>query len=377
MSRSSRCRGGWWRRAQVRALLLALLLPCMSPLLAQDSPADDPAGGTPKSDKPLNLDLSFLWDSRGQGEPSWIVAKVNNEIVTRGEVLNRILPELEGLVRSYPAEQFQRKAVERWRRTVKEIVEEKLLLQIAKTEEITVSEAEIDKALAEETKKSGGQAKFEQNLVQMGMTPTKYRERIARELTMREVILRKIGAKGSLNVMAATRMPKDIYVPPAEIRAFYDAHKKDYYIEEKVQPRQIILKFRDSESRSVAEQEGRSLLKLLEAGADFALLAHWTSAVLSNQDGLSQEAGRGTYPEDVEKVLFSLKPGETSPLLESEGTFRIMKVESRTQSQQKTFEDVQEEIKKHLQNKRVMDNVEDVKRELKKGAYIWPPELAK
>ncbi|MBI5368173.1 MAG: SurA N-terminal domain-containing protein [Planctomycetes bacterium] len=353
-----------------------VLLSAAGPAQAGDAPApEDPnAAASPPPDKPLNLDLSFLWD-QGQGEASFVIAKVNDEIVTRHEVLSRVLPELEGLARSYPEDQFQRKARERWVRTVLEIVEEKLMLQQAKIDEITVTEAEVDKSLNEEIKKAGGQTKFEQNLSHLGTTTTKYREKVKRELTVREVILRRIGAKGVLSM--DSRMPKDIYVPPGDIRAYYDSHKKDYYIEEKVQPRQIILRYRDSESRAAAEEEARSCLRLLGSGVDFGLLAHWISTVRADQDGLCDEAGRGTYPDSIEQVLFALKPGEVSPLLEHAETmtFRIMKVESKTVAQQKTLEEVQEEIKKALQNHKINENVEDVKRELKKNAFLWPPEL--
>lgn len=359
----------------VAAMLCVVVLLGFAPLCAQDESGEDATPANPPSDKPLNLDLSFLWDSRNQGESSWIIAKVNDEVITRHEVLSRILGELEGLARSYPKEQFEHKARERWKKTVYELVDEKLLLQVAKKEEITVAEADVDKALADEIKKLGGQAKFEQNLTQQGTTQAKHREQVRRELTMREVILKKIGAKGSINVMGNQRMPKDIYVPPAEIRKYYEDHRKDYYIQEKVKPRQIILTFRDSQSRSTAEEEGHAVQRLLEAGADFGLLAHWVSAVYAKDDGLCPESPRGTYPEEIEKVMFSIKEGEVSPLIESEGNFRLVRIESRTQAQQRTFEEVQEEIKKFLQNRRVMENVDEVKKEIKKNSFIWPREL--
>ena len=102
---------------------------------------------------------------------------------------------------------------------------------------------------------------------------------------------------------------------------------------EKAHSRHILIRYKDAKrapvaitrSRADAEQAAAALLDQLADGADFAELAKTKS-----EDGSALRGGdiglqpRGLLAPPFEKALFALKPGERSPVIETEMGFHII-----------------------------------------------------
>ncbi len=120
-----------------------------------------------------------------------------------------------------------------------------------------------------------------------------------------------------------SRIFEDHDVTRAEIRRYYNDHKKDFLMAERVQVSQILY---DTEQKAVA-----ALRRLEKAPpAEF----HQTA----RDESLGPEAVRGglmgiyrpgDLPEDMEKVIFSLDEGRLSRVVESAYGFHIFRVDKK------------------------------------------------
>lgn len=131
----------------------------------------------------------------------------------------------------------------------------------------------------------------------------------------------------------------DIKPSDGELKQYFQDHKDEYSQPEKIKARHILLN-----SQTKAEK----VRKLLEEGADFAKLAKKYSQDKSNKDqgGDLGWFSRGKMVPEFEEVAFSLKIGEVSDPVKTKFGYHIIKLVDRKEAEDKTFEDVKEEVKK-------------------------------
>ncbi len=207
------------------------------------------------------------------------------------------------------------------------LITEMLILQAAHRDSVIVAPEEIrsqvDAAIAEQERRFGGRAAFEQALTREGMSLDAYR-RIAERGLRRAAIQRQYMA----TVQRDRRPPP---VTDAEIRAFLDERADELGTRPAtIEFDQVVVPPRASEeARQAAWEEAESIRQRLVAGEDFALLARRHSA-----DPGSRERGgelgwfrRGRMVPEFERVAFALRTGEISPVVETSFGFHIIRVD--------------------------------------------------
>lgn len=305
-----------------------------------------------------------------------VVAKVNQEIILGNEVYKKIASELEGLRRAYPDEEsYTKKATELWRKTLRDMIEEKVMSMAAVAEGIKIEDRQVDKDLQDLIKKEGSVDKLKAKLAQQGFSLEDYRERIRTDLTQRELILTKLGFRQK-QITPESKMPLDSFVTPRDIQQYYADNKKQFYVAEKVKSRQIVIHY-EAATKAEKKAEAESVIRQIQHGADMALLALWYSAVHASDGGFWDWSERGNFPPEVDAVLFALKKGDLGAVVETKDAFVILRCEDREEPRQRQLgeDDVQDEIRKQIQNQKVNENVGKVKKQLVKEAYIEPTDL--
>ena len=116
---------------------------------------------------------------------------------------------------------------------------------------------------------------------------------------------------------------KDIRVEDQEVKAYYEEHKKDFLLSERVKVSQILL---ETEDRAVAV-----LRKLNDASEEvFRKTAQEESAGPEAFKGGEMGVFRsGDLPFEMEKVVFSLEEGRLSPVFESSYGYHIFRVDKK------------------------------------------------
>lgn len=148
-------------------------------------------------------------------------------------------------------------------------------------------------------------------------------------------------------------MEKKVEVTQQDLQRYYNEHQDEYRVADQVLVRHILIKTPlpgpdgkvDPKGAEEARKKAQSILDQLKKGGNFAELAKkYSQDPDSAKDGGSLGwIGRGRIPE-FEKTVFSLKPGQTSDLVQSSSGFHIIHVDDKQQAHLKTLNEVKSEI---------------------------------
>jgi peptidyl-prolyl cis-trans isomerase SurA len=253
-----------------------------------------------------------------------VVAVVGDSVILESDV-NEQLERRRAFGETLPTDQQELTALQR--QELETLVNEMLILQAAKRDSIVIPpediQAQVTAATAEQERRFGGRAAFEEALRREGITPEQYRRTVERGLTRAGLQRQYMG-----RVQQARRPPP---VTDAEIRVFFAQRASELGMRPAtIEFEQVVVTPRASdEARAAAREEAEAIRRRLVSGEDFSQLARRHSA-----DPGSRERGgelgwfrRGRMVPDFDRAAFSLRTGEISPVVETSFGFHIIRVD--------------------------------------------------
>lgn len=152
---------------------------------------------------------------------------------------------------------------------------------------------------------------------------------------------------------------QDLNLSDEALEKYYNEHKEDYK-DVQVQASHILVK---------TEKEAKEILEKIKAGEDFAELAKKYSQDSSAANGGDLGYfGKGMMVSEFEEAAFSLNPGEISDPVKTKYGYHIIKVTDKKE-EQKSFEDVKENVKYTLVQKAISDELEKMKSKVEIKKY--------
>ena len=288
-----------------------------------------------------------------------IVAEVNGEKITKEEYdkyFNSVKLSLEN---QYGQDiwntQYQGKnALDVLKENVLDyMIMEKLQLQQAKKENITVSEEELNKKVDEEIKKLedmfGGKDKLDEFFKSQGMTREDYKEGLRKQM-----IIDKLKDKLTANVT----------ITDQEVRKYYDEHPKEFKTDTDI--------VRASHILVSSEEKAKEILDRIKKGEDFAKLAKEYSEDTATKDK-GGDLGEFTYGEMVpefENAAFALNKGEVSGIVKTQYGYHIIKVTDKKINPVKPFEQIKDNLKSTLLEEKKIQEYEKILATWQKEANI-------
>lgn len=253
-----------------------------------------------------------------------VIAVVGDSVILESEVMEQI-ERRRAYGEQVPTEGD---ALDRLKRQELDgLVNEMLILHAAIRDSVVVSpedvQSQVNAAIAEQDRRFGGRAAFEEALGREGLTLEQYRRTVERG--MRRTGLRQM-YMGSIQ---RERRPPP--VTDAEIRAFFEQRAGELGTRPaSIEFEQVVIVPRAAEDAlAEARSEAESLRDRLLDGEDFAQAARRHSA-----DPGSRERGgelgwirRGRMVPEFERMAFALRQGEISPVVETTFGFHIIKVD--------------------------------------------------
>lgn len=257
-----------------------------------------------------------------------IVAVVGDQPITQYDVQERILAmgQQPGFKPPTTPEEYDKLALE----VVGQLVDEELLVQKAKQLKIEVTDQEIaasaDRQLRDIRSRFSSDAEFRAELAKAGLgTPEEYRRFLSDQLRRSELQRRVID-----------KMRQDGKIPPVNVteaevqEAFNRTRTTLPRRPATVTFRQIVIAPKpNAAAKAVALAKAESLLVELKGGADFERVAKRESmdSVSAARGGDLGWNGRGTMVPEFERWMFSLRPGDLSPVVETVHGFHIIRVD--------------------------------------------------
>lgn len=290
-----------------------------------------------------------------------VVAKVNGDIVT----LTDLKKELQS-IREQLATQYSDKAVVEQeysrasKRALKNLLENKLMLQKAEETGLTAN-IDLDVAAAVESvrKESGipDMKMFEEALQQQGLTMQDYRESLRKRLLFDRLINRFVQSK--------------LVVTESEIAQHYQQHSEKFIRAAEVDVSEILVVYegrQKSEARTRAEQA----LAELKAGGDFAEVAKkYSEGATAGKGGGVGAFKKGTLAPALEKEVFTFKQGEMTGIVETDYGLVIMKLNKKTEAAPVPLAEVRAEIQREVYYDKLQPELAKFADGLRLQSYIY------
>jgi peptidyl-prolyl cis-trans isomerase SurA len=293
-----------------------------------------------------------------------IIARVNNEIITRSEY-DRALATVDEEIRQdcqgkCTPEQLQTALEDRKKNSLRDLIDQSLLAQRGKDMGINV-ETELIKQLDQirQSNKLDSMDALEKAVSSQGLNWEDFKNNIRNHLLTQKVISQEVGSH--------------ISVGESDAKKYYDEHKTEFVRPEQVALREIIVNTEGKKEAEIAElrKKADTALKRVKDGEDFGEIAKRLSdGSTKEQSGFIGTFKRGELAQQLEDVVFKMKRNDLTEVLETKQGFLIMQVLEHYDEGEQSFDKVKNEIMDHLYNEKLEPAAREYLKTLREQSYV-------
>jgi peptidyl-prolyl cis-trans isomerase SurA len=289
-----------------------------------------------------------------------VAAVVDDEIILRSEVdsaAQRVIDELSsrgnGALPREVQQQIRSQAVEN-------LIAERLILDEGDRRGLTATPDDIDAAVEGIAAQEGVEPDAIYAAAEaQGMGRDSYRKELGLQITR----MKTVGAIVRSQIVVSDEEVLELF----EER--YASRGSGMYAD----VRHILVPWpnpQSGESREATRQTIREILEKVEIGENFGLLAQQYSVAPSARDGGRMTLHQGEANPDLERWAFTLDPGQVSPPVETSHGLNLIQVLVRFDPSSIRYEDVEEELRAELVERKVEPKLEKWVAELREHVYV-------
>jgi peptidyl-prolyl cis-trans isomerase C len=302
------------------------------------------------------VSLSFA-DDKAVSNDEKIAASVNGKEITQTELEREILNlshrySIQTQDSTIP-EDIESKALDN-------LITRELLYEASQKAQIKVEDSEVDENLQQAISRFPNKEAFESVLKRENVTEDDLKSEIRYGLAIQ-------------NYVEDTYLSKTT-VSDQEIQTYYESNPALFKHPEMVKASHILIRVdsqEDDAQKAEARKKIEEVAKKLAAGENFAELAKTYSDCPSSSNGGDLGSfSRGQMVPEFEEVAFSLKPGEISPVVETNFGFHIIKVFEKQPEGTYSLDQVKPQIEQVLTKEKVQKLLEKDIENLKSKADI-------
>ncbi|HVP53228.1 MAG TPA: peptidyl-prolyl cis-trans isomerase [Terriglobales bacterium] len=290
-----------------------------------------------------------------------VVARVNGVALTQADLSDQeqvIFPYFRmhnGRIPPSAEPEIRREALHR-------LVLDELLYQEARRRNLKVPEAQLQKGLRE--------------LRESFRSPEAYNAAVAKKYGSAAALESRIRRSLVVRELWSTEVTRKSVVTAAEVRAYYLKNKPRFVRPEAASIQSISIMFpKDAteQQKQQARKRAEELLPKARAARnyeEFGILAEQVSEdPWRVMMGDHKWKHRGEVDPEFEPI-FSMKPGQTTGVLQSREGFHILRINDHQPQRQMKFEEISDRLRKELEAKRLEERAERFEQSLRKNAKI-------
>ena len=249
--------------------------------------------------------------------------------------------------RGLDAAEFQKHL---WDWSKENVIERVLLRQRAAKNSAAIGQDAVEEALAEIKKQQGGEEQFS-----LGRDE----DALRRDVETRLRLDRLIG-----EITKNVKPPKN-----TEVADYYRKHRAEFEVPEQVKAAHIVKNVDEKTDEAAALEAIQKAESEIAAGRPFAEVADQYSDCPGNGGDLGYFA-RGQMVAEFDAVVFNMEPGSRSPVFRTPFGFHIAKLDDKRPAHMRNLQQMSDEIKGGLLQRKMMKAVEDFVDRLKAEADI-------
>jgi peptidyl-prolyl cis-trans isomerase SurA len=295
-----------------------------------------------------------------------IIARINNQIVTRSEYL-RSKEQLKQEVQQQDPAHADKILAERDKDVLRDLIDQQLLLEKGKDLGIT-ADTDLVKRLDEMRKEMNLESMedLDKAAQAQGVSFEDFKQNLKNQIITQKVIGQEVGQKMSIT--------------KEEMQAFYDAHKDELEQPEEIRLSEILVSTGKKDKDAAADEakqleaaqaKANDLLEKIRKGAAFDEIAK------KNSDGPTAAQGgdlgyfkRGTLAKELEEKTFAMKPGEVSDVIRTKQGFVILKVSEHQQAGIPPLSQIEPRVQDAIYMQKLQPALRAYLQKLREEAYI-------
>ncbi len=291
-----------------------------------------------------------------------IVAKVNSDIITRGELENtRRTLEAELRKQGLTGSALEKALKEQANDALRDQIDQFLLVAHGKNLNCNL-DAEVTKRLAaiQVDSKIADPDKFHDYIREAtGMPFEDFRQKLKEQILTQRVIGQEVMSR--------------VNIPHNEVEKYYEDHKKDFVRQEQVFLREILISTegKTTDQVALAEKRAKDLVARARKGEKFGELARqYSDAETKENFGELPAYKRGQLNKSIEDVVFKEKKGYVTDAIRLPNGFLILKIEERHEAGQAPLSDVENEIMEKMSMPQMQPKVRELLTKLRADAFL-------
>jgi peptidyl-prolyl cis-trans isomerase SurA len=295
-----------------------------------------------------------------------IIARINNQIVTRSEYLHS-KDQLKQEAQQQDPANADKLVEERDKDVLRDLIDQQLLLEKGKDLGIT-ADTEVIKRLDEMRKdmKLETMEDLEKAAVGQGISFEDFKQNLKNQIITQQVISKEVGSRMSIS--------KD------ELQQFYDEHKSQMEQPEQIRLSELLISTEpkdksgppeDPQQLAATKAKAEDLLTQIRKGTSFDDIAK------KNSDGPTAAQGgdlgyfkRGTLAKELEDQTFAMKPGEVSEATRTKQGFVVLKVTEHQKAGVPPLSEIESKVQDAIYMQKLQPALRAYLQKLREDAYI-------
>ena len=358
----------------MRNLAVIAVLCAALPLAAQDKPESAPQAkppaapqskpATPVLEKPGMAPAPKAVDPNSGKTIEEIIARVNNEIITRSEY-EKARQSAEEDAKSEcqnrcTPEQLQTNIGDRQKNSLRDLIDQSLLVQRAKDMGVSVEPEVIKKLDAIRTQNNfTSMEELERAVSSQGMNWEDFKNNIRNTLLTQRVISSEVGSH--------------ITIGDEEVAKYYEAHKAEFVRPEQVALREIEVSTQGKKPEEIPDlkKKAETALKRVKDGEDFGEIAkRFSDGSTKSQGGFLGVYKRGELSKELEDVVFKMKRNDLTDIMETKQGLLILQVLEHYDEGEQSLAKVKNEIMDKLYGERMEPAMREYLKTLREQSYV-------
>src|ERR1700682_4594018 len=293
-----------------------------------------------------------------------IIARVNNEIITKSEYEKSRNSAAEDAQQDCQGrctpEQLKAEIEQRQKTALRDLIDQSLLVQRAKDMGVSVEPELIKRLDAIRTQnKIESMEELEKAVTSQGLNWEDFKNNIRSTLLTQRVISSEVGSH--------------ITIRDEEISKYYEEHKKEYVRPEQVALREIEVSTVGKKPEEIPDlkKKAETALKRVKDGEDFGEIAKRLSdGSTKAQGGFLGVYKRGELSKELEDTVFKMKKNELSEVMDTKQGFLVLQVLEHYDEGEQSLAKVKNEIMDKLYGGRMEPAMREYLKTLREQSYV-------
>ena len=292
-----------------------------------------------------------------------IIARVNNDIITLSDYEKaeaQMRQEVQQDCQGCAQEKISDMVAQGRKNLLRDLIDQSLLVQRAKDMSISVDTDVIKRLdMIRQQNQLPSMEALQKAVESQGISWEDYKDQMKNSLLQQRVIQQEVGP--------------DIKIGQDEVKKYYDAHQNEF-----VKPEEVDLStiFFSTENKTPQEadaikKKAEAIVQRLKAGEDFGKLAtKFSEGTTANDGGEVGVFKRGMLSPDLEKMVFSMKKGDSTDVLPAPNGLQILHVNEHFEAGLQPMSKEESEIENDIYSAKIQPAMRKYLTQLRKDSYL-------